>query len=113
MGFGVRERSSSEMIIRLLRSSNSRVSRTNNQPQQTQEQLTAEQQKLMDESGKMLEYLRKEVFKLRGYNLQLKTDFDLLKDNNQRLMDTNASAGASFAALNQHAVEQTKHPTLR
>jgi hypothetical protein len=80
-------------------------------PQQTQESLTAEQQKLMDESGKMLEYLRKEVFKLRGYNLQLKTDFDLLKDNNQRLMDANASAGASFAALNQHAKQLSKQNT--
>lgn len=65
--------------------------------------LSAQQQTLMDESGKMLEYLRKEVFKLRSQNAQMRTDFDLLKDNNQRLMDANASAGASFAALNQHA----------
>ena len=62
----------------------------------------------MDESGKMLEYLRKEVFKLRSQNAQLRTDFDLLKDNNQRLMDANASAGASFAALNQHAKQLTR-----
>lgn len=72
------------------------------------QELTAEQQKLMDESGKMLDYLRKEVFKLRNQNQQLKTDFDLLKDNNQRLMDANASAGASFAALNQHAKQLSK-----
>lgn len=69
---------------------------------------TAEQQKLMDESGIMLEYLRKEVFKLRSQNQQLRTDFDLLKDNNQRLMDANASAGASFGALNQHAKQLSK-----
>jgi len=69
---------------------------------------TAEQQELMDESGRMLEYLRKEVFKLRSQNQQLGTDFDLLKDNNQRLMDANASAGASFAALNQHAKQLSK-----
>ena len=56
----------------------------------------------------MLEYLRKEVFKLRSQNSQMRTDFDLLKDNNQRLMDANASAGASFAALNQHAKYLTK-----
>jgi FtsZ-binding cell division protein ZapB len=68
-------------------------------------------QKLMDESGKMLEYLRKEVFKLRSQNQHLKTDFDLLKDNNQRLMDANASAGASFAALNQHAKQLSKQNT--
>jgi myosin heavy subunit len=72
------------------------------------QELTAEQQRLMDESGKMLESLRKEVFKLRSQNQQLKTDFDLLKDNNQRLMDANASAGASFAALNQHAKQLSK-----
>ena len=70
--------------------------------------LTAQQQTLMDESGKMLEYLRKEVFKLRSQNAQLRTDFDLLKENNQRLMDANASAGASFAALNQHAKQLNK-----
>ncbi|KAL3923818.1 MAG: hypothetical protein SGILL_001422 [Bacillariaceae sp.] len=72
------------------------------------QEFTAEQQQLMDESGKMLESLRKEVFKLRSQNQQLKTDFDLLKDNNQRLMDANASAGASFAALNQHAKQLSK-----
>jgi predicted nuclease with TOPRIM domain len=65
----------------------------------------------MDESGKMLEYLRKEVFKLRGQNAQLRADFDLLKENNQRLMDANASAGASFAALNQHAKQLNKTNT--
>lgn len=70
--------------------------------------LTAQQQTLMDESGKMLEYLRKEVFKLRTQNAHLRNDFDLLKENNQRLMDANASAGASFAALNQHAKQLNK-----
>jgi len=74
-------------------------------------QLTEQQQILMDESGKMLEYLRKEVFKLRGQNTQMKADFDLLKENNQRLMDANASAGASFAALNQHAKQLNKTNT--
>ena len=71
-------------------------------------QLTEQQQTLMDESGKMLEYLRKEVFKLRSQNSQLRSDFELLKENNQRLMDANASAGASFAALNQHAKQLSK-----
>lgn len=87
------------------RKPNHELSDTNDQSAQD---LTAEQQQLMDESGKMLEHLRKEVFRLRGQNQQLKTDFDLLKDNNQRLMDANASAGASFAALNQHAKQLSK-----
>ena len=80
-------------------------------PVETSGQLTAQQQALMDESQKMLEYLRKEVFKLRSQNSQLRTDFDLLKENNQRLMDANASAGASFAALNQHAKNLSKTNT--
>jgi myosin-5 len=71
-------------------------------------ELTVAQQTLMDESSKMLEYLRKEVFKLRSQNSQLRTDFELLKENNQRLMDANASAGASFASLNQHAKTLSK-----
>ena len=71
-------------------------------------QMSEQQQQLMDESGKMLEYLRKEVFKLRSQNSQIRADFDLLKENNQRLMDANASAGASFAALNQHAKQLTR-----
>jgi myosin-5 len=71
-------------------------------------QLTTQQQTLMDESSKMLEYLRKEVFKLRSQNSQMRSDFELLKDNNQRLMDANGSAGASFAALNQHAKQLSK-----
>ena len=70
-------------------------------------EMSEQQQQLMDESGKMLEYLRKEVFKLRGQNSQMRNDLDLLKENNQRLMDANASAGASFAALNQHAKQLT------
>jgi len=74
----------------------------------TRGQLSAQQQTLMDESGKMLEYLRKEVFKLRQQNAQYKTDMELLKGNNQRLMDANGSAGASFAALNQHTKQLAK-----
>jgi myosin heavy subunit len=78
-------------------------------PSVAERQLSQQQQQtLMDESGKMLEYLRKEVFKLRSQNTQLRTDCDLLKDNNQRLMDANASAGASFQALNQHTKQVTK-----
>ena len=77
--------------------------------QEKEHELTLEQQRLMDESGKMLEHLRQEVFKLRSQNQQLRSDFVLLKENNQRLMDANASAGASFAALNQHAKQMSKN----
>ena len=71
-------------------------------------QLSQQQQSLMSESGKMLEYLRKEVLKLRGRNKQLRTDFDTLKQTNQRLVDANAEAGASFSALNEHAQELSR-----
>ena len=70
--------------------------------------ISAQHQTLMDESGNMLEYLRKEVFKLRYQNPQIKTDFELVKENNKRLMDANASVGASFQDLNQHAKQITK-----
>ena len=77
-------------------------------PEQAPATLSVQQQALMDESGKMLEYLRKEVFKLRSQNSQLRQDVDSLKESNHKLMDANASAGASFAALNNHVKHLTK-----
>lgn len=77
-------------------------------PESQTRALSAQQQTLMDESGRMLEYLRKEVFRYRTQNAQMRTDFDILKENNQRLMDANASAGASFSALNQHTKQLAK-----
>uniref|UniRef100_A0A6U5LFN6 Uncharacterized protein n=1 Tax=Corethron hystrix TaxID=216773 RepID=A0A6U5LFN6_9STRA len=71
--------------------------------------ISAQQQTLMDESGKMLEYMRKEVFKLRQQNTQLRADYNVMKDTNTRLHEVNASAGASFAALNQHYKQMAKH----
>ena len=65
--------------------------------------LALQQQELMDESHRMLEYLQKEVSRLKHQNSQLKSDFEGLKENNDRLMDANASAGSSFQALNHHA----------
>jgi myosin-5 len=66
------------------------------------------QHELMDESGRMLEYLRKEVFKLRTANVVQRTENERLKENNRRLSDANAAAGASFAALNQHTKQLSK-----
>ncbi|GMH94986.1 hypothetical protein TL16_g13051 [Triparma laevis f. inornata] len=67
------------------------------------------QHALMHESGKMMEYLRKEVFKIRTQNTTLRTENERLKENNRRLMDANAAAGASFAALNQHSKQLSKN----
>jgi hypothetical protein len=65
--------------------------------------LTEEQQGLMEESGKIIEFLRNENVKLKKRVDLQKKDFSTLKENNQRLMEANSSAGASFASLNQHA----------
>lgn len=64
---------------------------------------SAQQQNLIDESTKIIEYLRKELAKLKGQNENMRKDFKSLKDNNQKLMGANASASASFTALNDHA----------
>jgi len=64
---------------------------------------SAQQQNLIDESTKIIEYLRKELAKLKGQNDSMRKDFKGLKENNQKLMSANASASASFTALNDHA----------
>lgn len=64
---------------------------------------SAQQQNLIDESTKIIEYLRKELGKLKGQNENMRKDFKSLKENNQKLMGANASASASFTALNDHA----------
>ena len=63
---------------------------------------------LMIESGKLLEHLRKEIYKLRSQNSQLKNGFASLQSNNQRLIDANASLSSTFDALNHHAKSVSK-----
>mmetsp|Transcript_647 Transcript_647/g.1023 ORF Transcript_647/g.1023 Transcript_647/m.1023 type:complete len:410 (+) Transcript_647:98-1327(+) len=70
--------------------------------------MTQQQQLLMVESGKLLEHLRKEVYKLRSQNSQLKADFRSLQENNQRLMDANNSLGTIFNNLNKQAKQVSK-----
>ena len=65
--------------------------------------LLADQQVLMEESSKIIEFLRNENIKLKKKMEQQKKDFATMKDNNQRLMEANSSAGVSFNSLNQHA----------
>lgn len=69
------------------------------------QQKSAQQQNLIDESTKIIEYLRKELAKLKGQNENMRKDFKGLKENNQKLMGANASASASFTTLNDHAKE--------
>ena len=63
----------------------------------------AEQQGLMEESSKIIEFLRNENLKLKKKMEHQKKDFGIMKDNNQRLLEANSSAGVSFNSLNQHA----------
>ena len=65
--------------------------------------MTDEQKRLMEESGKIIEFLRKENLRLKKKAEQQRKDFATLKENNQRLMEANSSAGSSFQSLNQHA----------
>lgn len=69
------------------------------------QQKSAQQQNLIDESTKIIEYLRKELAKLKGQNENMRKDFKGLKENNQKLMSANTSASASFTSLNDHAKE--------
>lgn len=66
-------------------------------------ELSAEQKALMEESGRIIEFLRAENLRLKRKNDQQRRDFATLKENNQRLMEANSSAGSSFQSLNQHA----------
>eukprot|EP00594_Rhizosolenia_setigera_P000022 CAMPEP_0178941548 /NCGR_PEP_ID=MMETSP0789-20121207/1467_1 /TAXON_ID=3005 /ORGANISM="Rhizosolenia setigera, Strain CCMP 1694" /LENGTH=1365 /DNA_ID=CAMNT_0020620793 /DNA_START=92 /DNA_END=4192 /DNA_ORIENTATION=+ len=70
--------------------------------------ISLQQKALIDESGKMLEYLRNEVFKLRGKNYLLRTDVTQLKEANATLTEHNSSVSASFEALKQHATQLSK-----
>ncbi len=90
-----------------IRSSRSKISYTERSRNSDSHTLTR-QQSILHESGKMLEYARKEVYKLRAKNAQLSNDFDLLKTNNQRLIDANASLGETCDVLNNHAKNLSK-----
>merc|ERR1712138_26426 len=48
-------------------------------------------------------YLRKENKKMRSSTTQLRKDFDTMQENNKRLLEANAYAGASFEALNEQS----------
>jgi hypothetical protein len=83
-------------------------SNSQSKPRTMHTMMSQQQQALMVESGKLLEHLRKEVYKLRSQNSQLRSDFESLKGNNQRLMDANVSLGNTFDALNKHAKQVSK-----
>jgi len=68
----------------------------------------SQQQTLMEESGKMLEFLRKEVLRLRAENSALRGDLDVVSASTQRLLEANAAAESSFVTLNEKAKKQRR-----
>jgi hypothetical protein len=59
--------------------------------------------KKLKDSTEIIAYLRKENKKLRNSTTQLRKDFDTMQENNKRLLEANAYAGASFEALNEQS----------
>ena len=65
--------------------------------------LSDKERKKLEDSTEIIAYLRKENKKLRGSTTQLRKDFDTMQENNKRLLEANAYAGASFEALSEQS----------
>jgi len=65
--------------------------------------LSDKEKKKLNDSTEIIAYIRKENKKLRGSTTQLRKDFDTMQENNKRLLEANAYAGASFEALNEQS----------
>ncbi|KAL3924551.1 MAG: hypothetical protein SGILL_000976 [Bacillariaceae sp.] len=63
--------------------------------------LSDKDKKKLQDSAEIIAYLRKENKKFRSSTTQLRKDFDTMQENNKRLLEANAYAGASFEALNE------------
>lgn len=63
-------------------------------------QLSDKEQKKLGESSEIIGFLRKENKKMRSSTTKLRKDFDTMQENNKRLLEANAYAGASFEAMN-------------
>jgi len=66
-------------------------------------QLSDKERKKLEDSTQIIAYLRKENKKMRASTTQLRKDFDIMQENNKRLLEANAYAGASFEALNEQS----------
>lgn len=66
-------------------------------------QLSDKEKKKLSESSEIIGYLRKENKKFRSSTTQLRKDFDTMQENNKRLLEANAYAGASFEAMNEQS----------
>merc|ERR1711957_138822 len=60
-------------------------------------------QKKADDSDKLVKYLKKENTRMRNETRQMEEDLTKMKETNNRLIEANASAGASLDTLNKQA----------
>eukprot|EP00536_Pseudo-nitzschia_multiseries_P014245 jgi/Psemu1/262060/estExt_Genewise1Plus.C_6780007 len=65
--------------------------------------LSDKDQKKLSDSAEIISYLRKENKKLRKSTTGLRKDYDTMVENNKRLLEANAYAGASFEAMNSQS----------
>ena len=66
-------------------------------------QLSDKDKKKLKDSSEITSYLRKENKKNRASTTQYRKDYDTMQENNKRLLEANAYAGASFEAMNEHS----------
>jgi myosin-5 len=71
--------------------------------------LSDKDKKKLKDSTEIIAYLRKENKKLRNGTTQLRKDFDTMQENNKRLLEANAYAGASFEALNEQSKNNNRN----
>jgi len=71
--------------------------------------LSDKERKKLNDSTEIVAYLRKENKKLRNSTTQLRKDFDTMQENNKRLLEANAYAGASFEALNEQSKNNNRN----
>jgi myosin-5 len=69
----------------------------------------AANKKKVDESEKIVDYLRKENKKVRDQTEKMKEDLQEMKDQNNRLVEANASAGASLDSLEKQKKNLSTH----
>merc|ERR1711935_864765 len=66
-------------------------------------QLSEKDMKKLKDSSEIVSYIRKENKKMRASTTQYRKDYDTMQENNKRLLEANAYAGASFEAMNEQS----------
>merc|ERR1712176_1518862 len=66
-------------------------------------QLSDKDKKKLKDSSEIIAYLRKDNKKMRSSTTQFRKDYDTMQENNKRLLEANAYAGASFEAMNEQS----------